>query len=551
MAGALRRSLAAAVLVVAAAGCGESENPAPVQPQRGTAEVAQATWDAFYKQQKDRIPEPLVTNPGTPWGDYVGSEACKSCHRSEFEKWRRSFHSRTLYAAADGTVMGDFSPQVIDAVAFDHRTGTEMPAPYVGEVFTEAGQDGRTRYFMRLRDRTEAEGWPKGRERNTYARGSEVIPDVGAGTVQEVILAFGNRRHQPYVARWEAPEEEIVDRKHFVLPFYWNDVEKRWMYDGFRPYVESCAACHTTGIKRSEARWHDRQPRLAHTNPAQPPVFNLRPSDEGWAEGAVGCEVCHGPGRVHVAAVEKVGVERYAELRRTGAKPPTIFSSKRGSESMHRLTRQCDACHDFHSESTLTLIPGPEGYGRDAPHWPLNRRNDRHLRMFYPDGSRKSPCSIGTLYRGSRMWTEGVHCFDCHDPHGSDHFGSLRASIEDNALCTSCHEPLATREAQVAHSKHAATSPGNRCVECHMPRHLVFTNGVQMMSDHIHSHAFSIPKGGAPEGAPPTSCNVCHVDQTESWSASQIRRLWPRDSRVGPATREKSASRPERASHPR
>jgi hypothetical protein len=64
-------------------------------------------------------------------------------------------------------------------------------------------------------------------------------------------------------------------------------------------------------------------------------------------------------------------------------------------------------------------------------------------------------------------------------------------------------------------------------VECHMPRHMVFTNGQQRMSDRIHNHIFSIPRGGAREGSPPTSCNICHVDRDEGWSAAEIKRLWP------------------------
>lgn len=536
----LALALAAGALLVA---CGDESAPLlPALPPSDTSVVAQATWDGFYKQQKDRIPEPLVTNPGTPWGSYLGSRSCAGCHAEEFTRWRKSFHSRTLYGAVEGTVLADFSGALIDTDAFDHVTGRPMPAPFIAKAFKETDATGRTRLYMFVRERTEEEGWPRGRARDTYGGGSARLPDVGEGTVQEVTLAFGNRRHQPFVARWRAPGQPLVDGKHFVLPFYWNDVEKRWLYDGFRQYVESCASCHTTGIKSSQVPWIPGQGHFPHTDPEQPRLFNLPPREEGWAEGAVGCEVCHGPGLDHVRAVDRVGPRRYAELRREGKKPPSIFSSRKGSESIERLTKQCDSCHNFNTESSLTLVPGPEGYGRDAPHWPLDPRRDPHFAQFYPDGSLKSPCSIGTLYRTSKMFEKGVHCFDCHDPHGSDHFGSLKLPIEDNSLCLSCHDELSAPEAQAAHSRHKAGSPGNRCVECHMPRHGVFTNGVQMMSDRIHSHAFSIPRGGAGQGAPPTSCNVCHTDRDEAWSAAEIRRLWP--AREAPAPAAPAAAPP-------
>jgi predicted CXXCH cytochrome family protein len=540
---ALRLAAAALLLALAGApalmGCGGEEAPAPpappAPPPSDTGATAWAKWRTFYVQQKDRIPEALVNNPGEPWGDYVGSRACAPCHADEYARWRKSFHSRTFYQAVEGTIIGDFTPQTLDAPAFDHITRRDMPSPYIAEVFTEKDASGVTRFFMRMRERTVAEGWPRGRGRDTYAGGAHELPPVGEGTTQEILYAFGNRRHQPYIVRWSAPGDRRWDGKHLVLPFYWNDAEKKWLYDGFRPYVESCAHCHVTGIKRSPEGGEGR-PRLMHTTGE--PLFSLPPKEEGWSEGAVGCEVCHGPGATHIRAVDNVGVERYRALRKSGAKPPSIFPSTKGSDTKEHLTQQCDACHNFFTESTVTWVPGPLGYRRDALYVPLRAHEDRHHVQHYPDGSKKSPCSIGHVYRESKMWHADVHCFDCHDPHGSDHFGSLKASVHDNSLCISCHVDLAEPTAQTLHSRHRGDSPGNRCVECHMPRHMIFTNGQQMMSERIHNHILSVPKGGAGPGSPPTSCNVCHVDRDEAWSAAEIERGWEEERGRRAAKRE-------------
>jgi predicted CXXCH cytochrome family protein len=507
--------------------CGEEEHPlTPAAPLTDTSAVAKATWDNWYKPQRDRIPEALVTSPGTPWGDYVGSPACGACHAEEYARWRKSFHSRTLYDAKEGTVLGAFDGRTLDLQAYDKFSRRPMPAPYIAEVFQRKDADGRVRYYMHLRERTEEEGWPRGRRRDTYGDDDHLLPLVGSGVLVEVVWTFGNRRHQPYVARWNAKEgDRLNDGKFWTLPFFYNDAEKEWQYCGFRAYTDSCASCHTTGIKRSTTPWFDGQrelPMLALGTK----LYNLRPKEEGWAEGAVGCEVCHGPGLEHVRAVDKVGEKRYAELRKAGAKPPSIFPSNRQSETLERLTEQCDSCHNFHTESTITFVPGPKGYDHKARHRPLLVQEDPGHFQHFPDGSKKSPCSIGAVYRTSKMFEKGVACFDCHDPHGSDHFGSLKLPIHDNSLCISCHIAYTEPEAQLAHSKHKEGSSGNRCVECHMPRHMVFTNGQQKMSDRIHNHVFSIPKGGAREGAPPTSCNICHTDRDEAWSAKEIKRLW-------------------------
>ena len=200
----------------------------------GTAELARRTHAGFHVPDPERIPSHLATNPGTPWGDYLGSEACRRCHETEYAKWRRSFHSRTLYDAAAPTVFGDFSGKT----RFD-----DLRYPwFIVEPYTrEDPETGRERYYMKIRHRTKAEGLSdRARSADTYGAG---VPDLSHGDV-EVIFAFGNRRHQPYVARWP-------DGKHWVLPILWNDVKRSWEYDGFRPYVESCATCHTTGIRTS------------------------------------------------------------------------------------------------------------------------------------------------------------------------------------------------------------------------------------------------------------------------------------------------------------
>ena len=520
-----------ASLLVGLSSCGEEDGIAVLAPPTDTGATAAAWWDGIYKQQKDRIPREKVTSPGEPWGQYVGSRACGTCHEEEYAKWKKSFHSRTLYDAVEGTVIGDFTQQTIDVPAV-YKLGLEridLPgAPFLAEVFTQRNEEtGQLEYFMELWDR---DPFPAHLPRDTYSVGNPGyrIPVVGKKKLlQKILWTFGNRRHQPYVARWRAAKgDDVNEGAYWTLPFFYNDAAKQWMYCGFRRYTDSCATCHTTGIKTSPIPWRGDQLSMGHTK-TSPRVYNLRPPDEGWAEGAVGCENCHGPGLEHVRQVNAAGVTAYRELRKSGKKPPTIFPSTRASESLERLTQQCDSCHNFFTEASISFIPGPHGYGRNAFHDGLKPQEDPHHDQHFPDGSKKSPCSIGTVYRQSKMFKAGIACFDCHDPHGSDHFGSLKKPIHDNSLCIDCHVTLTEPAAQVAHSKHKGGSPGNRCVECHMPRHMVFTNGQQNMSDRIHNHILDVPRGGRRPDEPPTSCNICHTDRDEAWSAAEIKRLWP------------------------
>jgi predicted CXXCH cytochrome family protein len=218
--------------------------------------------------------------------------------------------------------------------------------------------------------------------------------------------------------------------------------------------------------------------------------------------------------------VEAVGVERYRTLLREGKKAPTIWSG-RGTQEVQIL--QCDQCHDFFTESSFSWVPKPHGFDRDPVKTPIQPVAGNES-QFYGDGSRKSPCSIGQDFRTSEMYAQGVRCSDCHDPHGTSHWADLVLPTSKNELCLKCHSTLfPDLEAQTRHSRHAAGSPGNLCVECHMPRHMIFTNGVEMMSDRIPRHDFSVPTGEQRPGGPPPSCNVCHSDRDASWTRAVLR----------------------------
>ena len=39
---------------------------------------------------------------------FVGSESCSTCHRSEYNAWRKSHHAGAMQVADDKTVLGDF-----------------------------------------------------------------------------------------------------------------------------------------------------------------------------------------------------------------------------------------------------------------------------------------------------------------------------------------------------------------------------------------------------------------------------------------------------------
>jgi predicted CXXCH cytochrome family protein len=488
----MRGARASLCLVAAGAGvllwaCGDPDGSPSSLPS--TAETARRRAASFYVPQDDRIPKHLATNPGTPWGDYLGSASCAECHAKEHAEWRSSFHSKTLYDAVPATVFGDFSGDVVFR---------DAKFPYVVRPYRAGG-----RMYVQV-ERNPA--WVPSREvpEDVYGAG---IPRPPEGR-WEILYAFGNRRHQPYVTR-------DAEGRHWVLPVVWNDVVKEWHFDGWRPYASTCANCHVTGMKTIG----QPVPGSLPIDFANPRRWTPPPAGEGWAEGSVGCELCHGPGRPHVETAKRLGREGYrAYLADGGA--PTIYDP--GKATPEERMRQCDSCHDFMAESPATWVPTPHGYDHEMLRVPIRPENDRGNQQFYPDGTDRSPCTVGRVFRGSKMGKAGVECRSCHHSHGNDDWADLRQPLANNRLCVECHlgthAEFADRKALEAHTHHPADGPGSRCAECHMRRDKQFTNGIEIMSDLIYSHAFDVPTGHESPAGPGPSCNVCHVDRDADWT---------------------------------
>ena len=130
-------------------------------------------------------------------------------------------------------------------------------------------------------------------------------------------------------------------------------------------------------------------------------------------------------------------------------------------------------------------------------------------------------------FQTSRMYAEGVRCWNCHDPHGN---GTLKPG---NELCRTCHAKTYEEE---SHTHHPAGSPGAQCTGCHMPI------TVYMQRDPRHDHSFSRPDPEATLAlGVPNACNRCHTDRDAAWAAEHVRAWYP-DGAVRAQRREVAAT---------
>jgi predicted CXXCH cytochrome family protein len=122
-------------------------------------------------------------------------------------------------------------------------------------------------------------------------------------------------------------------------------------------------------------------------------------------------------------------------------------------------------------------------------------------------------------FKQSKMFTAGVTCSDCHEPHGA----KLRAP--GDGVCLQCHTP--EKYVAIAHHRHQAANPPLSCASCHMPER------TYMAVDRRHDHSFRIPRPDlSAKLGTPNACNECHRDKPAGWAATAIE-TWHGQSRMG------------------
>ena len=144
--------------------------------------------------------------------------------------------------------------------------------------------------------------------------------------------------------------------------------------------------------------------------------------------------------------------------------------------------------------------------------------------LHYADGTARENRMQGNDFVQSVMYTRGVTCFSCHDPHGTSNNADLIKPAR--SICLTCHGPQSPNGPHASsleeHSHHQAGSPGNECVGCHMPK------VAQMLGDvMVRSHTFKFIAPAAAERLQmPDSCTSCHADKTRAWATAALR-TWP------------------------
>ena len=443
------------------------------------AALALARW--LPRRGPAAFPSPPPTSPGPAisLADFVGAEACASCHVAEYEMWKRSTHGRAGGPPNPGRVIAPFDGRPLrfrDAVVTPSVTAA---GAYVFTV-AQAGRPGRS------------------------FRVDEVVGGgfmVGGGT-------------QGFFSRF--PDGTLR-----FLPFDYSKAEQLWFCNtlgrgtlGSAPITPAialadCADWPPYRVLGSSERFQSCQ--QCHGSQISVAFDTItRRYETKFATLAINCESCHGPGRRHVDLARSGGIGAAVDV---GMRPLATLTKDQSLEV-------CFQCHavkiDLKPQSQY--LPGEGLQDHFALKLPLLVDSlyfpDGRIRAFaYQEGHLSSDCYLN----GS------MTCVDCHDPHTQRYRDVTGAPLQgrfDDRQCLDCHASKA--ESPERHTHHRADSSGSRCIACHMP-YLQEPNVGHRVRYARSDHTIPIPRPlyDARLGVE-NACQQCHRDRTVQQLEAQV-----------------------------
>ncbi len=417
----------------------------------------------------------------------VGSSTCSECHPDAWQSWHASWHRTMTQRPVPG---GGLSVEL--AVAPEPG---ELLAPFAGETFDYLG-------FRATMDRG-ASGAPRIRVKSDSGVG-ETLLDV------EVALTVGSHRYQQYVGE--------IDGVLWRLPVAWHRGEARWIHMNGAFVEPEGESGSLVDYQRHLSRWNDNCIFCHNTEP----VPGLQ--DSGQFQSAVGelgiaCEACHGPAAAHV--------ERHRNpLRRmlAGRDLGDGSITHPGRLDAGRESAICGRCHGQRiARDIATVMAHGDGFvaGDDLAEVSRPIFADSTIgtepmpfaMRFWPDGTPRlsayeyqalllSPCHDSGA---------GLGCNHCHDMHGDQPKGQIRAGRSGAGACIDCHD------LDSDHGGHRGVESVD-CLDCHMPE---ITYG---LLEGMVSHRITSPDPGALVGRhdQPDACTQCHVDRSRRWAAESM-----------------------------
>jgi len=456
--------LMAAVLL----GACESSQPGPDGPSEA---------DLQFPAPPGAKPTSRIANE-----DFVGSEACASCHADQFDLWAGSTHGRAGGIPGPDLLIAPFNGDPIrfaDAVVIPRRR-TEGTYEFV------VRQDGYPEASFSVDGIVGGGHMLGGGTQGFFTRHTD-------GTVR--FLAWDwSRAEQDWFCNTGTRLDQgwVVITSDMALADCGDWPANRVL--GTEPRFSNCQECHGSQIRLAKsadgARYETRYTTLA-----------------------VNCESCHGPGAEHV---------RRAEAAEFGPDGLDLAIQSLAVQTKDESLEVCFRCHALKDVLNEDYLPGDELEDFYALKFPVLGDEP-----FLADARVKTFAYQGTHLASACYLDGAMDCVSCHEPHGQGYWDQHRKPLRspfDDGQCTACHASKA--EPLRAHTFHAPDSEGSRCVNCHMPylQHPEVGPGVGFARS---DHTIPVPRPGfdAQIGVE-SACIQCHEDMSPVELDRQTAEWW-------------------------
>ena len=345
--------------------------------------------------------------------------------------------------------------------------------------------------------------WTKTRMANVVrdprAHPDAIIPDFSKAdpllTFKKDDIAF------VYGSKWKQRYFTKIGNDYYPFPAQWDVANKVW-----RPYF----------VQPNTDWWVPHYPADNMKRPTGPLCdgchsVNYNARTKTVTEWNVGCEKCHGPGSEHVKQPVGATIVNPARLNSFKAADTCIQCHSQGKPLTNPIEGEYyDWPVGFHAGMDLQSVWELEEHK-------LGVTNFTH----FGDGTSHKNRMQGNDFVQSLMYTRGVTCSSCHDPHGTANNADLRKPAQQ--MCRTCHAPNGAngpRSTSIeAHTHHQAGSAGSECIACHMPRTSQTIANVNVRS---HTFKFVTPKL-TDDFQIPNPCLGCHADKNTAWAREALK----------------------------
>jgi hypothetical protein len=359
---------------------------------------------------------------------YVGSQACATCHEAIFEQYAATPMGQSLAAIDQAAPVGD-EPEATITPPGNRIYKVSRDAS--GVVHTEISLDQNGDPLFESAEHVQ------------YALGS------------------GKRGRSYLISR---------GGRLFQSPIGWYSQSERWdLSPGYAPHNhprfsrrigDGCLYCHA-GQMQHHVTVEGFPAEHAARDHYQEPIF---------AEAAIGCERCHGPGERHV--------QFHSDGATTALADPIVNPARLEPAKRESV---CNQCHLLGQ----SVIPR---CGRGFFDFrPGDALEDVFVVLSEPTESTNSRSAmravsqvdqmrVSRCYQGSQG---ALGCISCHDPHATpapeQRIEFFRQRCNECHASEGCSEDLATREQAPAN---------NSCIHCHMPQGATKDVPHTAMTDH-------------------------------------------------------------------